>query len=128
MEPNPAAGGKLDDWLSERAIAETLIKQYLSRAVDRMKKQEDKRWSEREFEVGGWVYMKLQPYVQSSALSRANLKLGFKYFGPFKVTTRVGSVAYRLDVGYVLNSPGGSCFTAPIGRWIQRSGMLHSTF
>jgi hypothetical protein len=98
VEPNPAAGGKLDDWLSEKAIAETLIKQYLSRAVDRMKKQADKRWSEREFEVGGWVYMKLQPYVQSSALSRANLKLGFKYFGPFKVTARVGSVAYRLDL------------------------------
>jgi hypothetical protein len=42
--------------------------------------------------------MKLQPYVQSSVLSRANLKLGFKYFGPFKVIARVGSVAYRLDL------------------------------
>jgi hypothetical protein len=63
VKPNPAAGGKLDDWLPERAAAETLIKRHLSRAVDRMKKRADKRRSEHEFEVGACVYMKLQPYI-----------------------------------------------------------------
>jgi hypothetical protein len=63
VKPNPAAGGKLDDWLPERAAAETLIKRHLSRAVDHMKKRADKRRSEHEFEVGACVYMKLQPYI-----------------------------------------------------------------
>jgi hypothetical protein len=63
-----------------------------------MKHQADKNRSEREFSVGGMVYMKLQPYVQSTVMSRANQKLSFKYFGPFCVLERVGAVAYRLQL------------------------------
>jgi hypothetical protein len=44
------------------------------------------------------VYMKLQPYVQSSVLARTNQKLRFCYFGPFKILARVSSVAYRLEL------------------------------
>jgi hypothetical protein len=36
--------------------------------------------------------------VSSSILSRANHKLSFKYFGPCRVTARVGNVAYRLEL------------------------------
>jgi hypothetical protein len=39
----------------------------------------------------------LQPYVQSSILPRSNHKLCFKYFGPYKILSKVGAVAYRLD-------------------------------
>jgi hypothetical protein len=63
-----------------------------------MKRQADKRRSERCFEINDWVYLKLQPYVQSSAMSRSHHKLGFKYFGPFQVLDRVGQVAYRLNL------------------------------
>jgi hypothetical protein len=49
-----------------------------------MKHQEDKRRSNREFQVGDLVYMKLQPYAQSSVAQRANQKLAFKYFGPYE--------------------------------------------
>ena len=38
----------------------------------------------------------MQPYVQSSLAPRANQKLSFKFFGPFQIAARVGSVAYRL--------------------------------
>jgi hypothetical protein len=44
------------------------------------------------------VYMKLQPYVQSSVAQRSNKKLSFRYYGPFKVLQRVGEVAYKLDL------------------------------
>jgi hypothetical protein len=41
-----------------------------------MKKKADKKWPEHSFSVGNLVYMKLQPYVQTSVVHRANQKLG----------------------------------------------------
>jgi ribosomal protein L21E len=57
-----------------------LIQQHLSRAQRRMKNQADKARAERQFAVGDWVYLKLQPYVQTSLAHRANQKLAFKFF------------------------------------------------
>lgn len=42
-----------------------------------MKSQEDKRRSERSFVVGDWVYLKLQPFVQQSVVTRASYLSGF---------------------------------------------------
>ena len=42
----------LNQWLSERALMQDLVKQHLLRAQARMKHQSDKRRSEREFAVG----------------------------------------------------------------------------
>ena len=71
-----------------------LVRQHLLRAQDRMKKHADKGCSERIFQVGDRVYLKLQPYVQSSLAPRANQKLSFKYLGPYCIVERIGSVAY----------------------------------
>lgn len=62
-----------------------------------MKAQADKRMSERSFQQGDLVYMKLQPYVQSSVAARSNKKLSFKFYGPFRVLERIG-VAYKLEL------------------------------
>lgn len=86
----------LDVWLQERHLMSELVRQHLERAKLRMKRQADKRRSEREFAVGDWVFLKLQPYVQSSVAPRAHQKLAFKFFGPFRVVQRVGAVAYKL--------------------------------
>lgn len=47
------------DKLQERSITQSLVHQHLLRAQGRMQCQVDKRRSERSFEVGDWVYMKL---------------------------------------------------------------------
>jgi hypothetical protein len=62
----------------------TLIKQHLNRAL-LMKFQANKNKSGHHFEVGDWVFLKLQPYVQSSLAPRANQKLAFKFFSPFQI-------------------------------------------
>jgi hypothetical protein len=66
------------------------------RAQQCQKLQADKHRIERSFQVGDAVYLKLQPYVQTSIATRANNKLSFSYFGPYRVLAKVGTVAYKL--------------------------------
>jgi hypothetical protein len=42
--------------------------------------------------------LKLQPYLQTSIARRANHKLPFKFFGPFRVLERAGEVAFKLEL------------------------------
>ena len=89
---------ELDEWLKERDLLTQLIQQHLSRAQQHMKSQADKGHSERHFDVGTLVYLKLQPYIQTSVAARSNQKLAFRFYGPFKILQRVGNVAYKLDL------------------------------
>ncbi|XP_076886479.1 DEAD-box ATP-dependent RNA helicase 52A-like [Bidens hawaiensis] len=63
-----------------------------------MKQTAELKRTERLFEVGDWVYLKLQPFVQSTMRVRKYYKLGPKYYGPFLILQKVGKVAYRLDL------------------------------
>ena len=73
----------LDDWLQQKSAMQSLIHHQLGRAKNRMKTQADKSRTECSFSVGTWVYLKLQPYVQSSVAARANQKLAYGFFGPY---------------------------------------------
>jgi hypothetical protein len=93
----------LAEWLHERELMTKLVRLHLTRAQERMKRQADKKRSERVFEVGDSIYLKLQPNIQSSVATRSNHKLSFKFFGPYDILERIGAVAYRL------NLPANSC-------------------
>jgi hypothetical protein len=51
-----------------------------------MKHQADKGRTERQFNVGDLVFLKIQPYVQSSLEPMSNQKLAFKFYGTYVVS------------------------------------------
>lgn len=79
-------------------MIQDLLQQHLNRAQQPMKTQADKKRSFRQFAVGDKVFLKLQPYIQTSVAPRANHKLAFKFFGPFPILERINDVAYKLQL------------------------------
>lgn len=73
------------DMIQHRQAVFQLLKGHLTKAQSRMKYFADQHRSERSFQVGDWVYLKLQPYKQQSVALRSCLKLSAKFYGPFEV-------------------------------------------
>ena len=63
-----------------------------------MKLFADKKRVDRSFAVGDWVYLRLQPYKQSSIQSKKFGKLAPRFYGPYQVVQKVGEVSYKLDL------------------------------
>ncbi|GJY18720.1 transposon ty3-G gag-pol polyprotein [Tanacetum coccineum] len=89
-----AVGGYLQD---RDELLKTL-RHNLLEARNRMKMYADQHRREVQFKVGDFVYIKLQPYRQTSVVNRVSAKLAPRFFGPYKVLDRVGQVAYRVEL------------------------------
>lgn len=65
-DPSSTTVQELEDLLRNRETTMALCQQQLLKAQERMRRQTGKHRTERSFKVGDWVYLKLQPYVQTS--------------------------------------------------------------
>jgi hypothetical protein len=96
--PGTAKVQDVDDMLRSRDDILRDLRKNLVAAQVRMKCQADRHRREVSFEVGDYVYLRLQPYRQTSVAFQSSLKLSPRFFGPFKIMAKVGTVAYWLDL------------------------------
>ncbi|PNX96205.1 Ty3/gypsy retrotransposon protein, partial [Trifolium pratense] len=93
-----AAITDLDDSLQKRQELLNTLKSNLKRSRQKMEDQANKSRKDCTFESGDLVLLRLQPYRQSTVQRRVSQKLSQRFFGPFSVRRRIGSVAYELDL------------------------------
>lgn len=93
--PGESTSADVDNTLINKELKLQLLQYHLLRAQLRMKQQNDSHMSDRNFEVGDWVYFKTQPYRKLSIATQPFHKLAAKYYGSFYIIKKVG-VAYTL--------------------------------
>ena len=86
----------VDEYLRDRDTILKELRHNLLLAQERMQYQANKGRRDISFQVGERVYLKLQPYRQSSVAFRASMKLAPRFFGPYEILQKIGLVAYRL--------------------------------
>ncbi|GKA76553.1 retrotransposable element Tf2 [Tanacetum coccineum] len=88
----------VDRTLQAREQALNMLKFHLKRAQDMMRSLANKSRSDRTFEVGVWVYLKLQPHRQVTIRQGQQNKLSLNYFSPFMIIQKIRIVAYKLEL------------------------------
>lgn len=74
------------------------LKEHLHIMQDRMKTQDNKGQLKQQFSVGDFVSLKLQPYCKSSVAFDDSLRLSPRYYGPFEITTNVGTSSLQFAI------------------------------
>ncbi|GJS82365.1 transposon Tf2-1 polyprotein [Tanacetum coccineum] len=83
----------VDALLRSRTELISQLQSNIRRAQLRMCNQANAHRTDVEFQVDDWVFVKLQPYRQSSVALRQSHKLSKRFFGPFRIVERIGPVA-----------------------------------
>jgi hypothetical protein len=102
----------VEDHIEHRQQFLQILKENLTMAQNHMKQQADQHRSEISFEVGDWVFLRLQPYKQMSLKqAKKDNKLSPKYYGPYKVLQKIGTMEYKLELLCIfMSTPSFPCF------------------
>jgi hypothetical protein len=101
-----------------------VLKENLQVAQNQQKMYADRHRVERNFEVGDLVFLRLQPYRQSSLKKSGTEKLKPRFYGPYRVIRRVGEVAYELELpegSRIHNIFHVSCLKKALGQQVTTS-------
>ena len=74
------------------------LKENIQQAQNPQKIYADQRRTERTFEEGDLVFLRLQPYKQTSIKKNGAEKLKPRFYGPYKILRKIGAVAYELQL------------------------------
>jgi hypothetical protein len=97
-QPGVAKVAAVDHQLRDRDTFLTEIKQHLLQAQALMKQAHDMKHRDLEFVVGEWAWLCLNQRAAAAIRSGSQSKIGPKYYGPYIVQERIGSVAYKLQL------------------------------
>ena len=89
---------KAKDWIQDSQDILKILEENLQTAQNQQKLYADKHKIEWSFEVGDLVYLRLQPYRQSSLKKKGAEKLKPRFYGPYRIIRKVGEVAYELEL------------------------------
>ncbi|GJY96123.1 reverse transcriptase [Tanacetum coccineum] len=92
--------------LQARDVANEMVKFHITIDHNRMKKYADLTRSEREFVVGMWVYLKLQPHRQVTIKKAVQNTLFAKYYGPFLIIAKMRVLPHCGTDGLLVVEPG----------------------
>ena len=96
--PGDSPVAAVDRLLQEKEDVIQVLHHQLSKNQQRMKQLANRHRSERQFQIGDMVFLKLQPYRQTSVERREVPKFAAKYYGPFRIKNKIGRVAYQLEL------------------------------
>jgi hypothetical protein len=112
----------VDQTLTVREDILCTLKENLVMAHNRMKQQADQGRSECQFAEGDQVFLRLQPYKQTSLKAEHCQKLAPKFYGPYTVLKHVGQFGGSILVSSsqsVEATSYFSCFMLEEGDWNQ---------
>ena len=89
----------MEDHMKHQQQVLQLLKDNLTLAQNRMKQQAYQHHNEWSFDVGDWMFLRLQPYKHMSMKNKKkDNKLSPKFYDPYKVLQNIGSMAYKLEL------------------------------
>jgi hypothetical protein len=97
-EPGTAKVVAVDRQLQDRDLFLEQFRERLIQSQVSMKQQQDKSRREMQFDVGQWVWLRLQQRTTVGITTASPSKLGPKFYGPYQVVQRIGEVSYKLKL------------------------------
>ena len=95
-DPGMARVVAVDKQLQHRDTFLAEIRDRLLQAQDYMKTSHDKLHRDLAFQVNDWVWLRLHQRTATGITDGTKSKLSPRFYGPFQVIEKIGSVAYRL--------------------------------
>lgn len=85
-------------WIMDQRDILRALRDNIQQAQNQQKLYAGRHRTEWSFKVGDRVFLRLQPYRQSSLKKSGSEKLKPRSYGPYYISRRVGEVAYELDL------------------------------